>query len=261
MRFDGKRGQVTPFIILGIIIVVVAVILIFFISPRVGRPAITTTAQIDPVRDYVGECIRKQIVKDLPVLKENAGYLGSTHTIPDLYNGEYINYIADRREKPYISKLNIFEDVISERIKLALEDCDLSVFRQFNIDNRLEEINVKTIISDNIVGVNVEYPIFITMGDSRIELRKFSVVVEDNLGKFYSLMKDIAIEETNMGDYAEFIPEELVNYEVANPDIKIERASFITSSGDYTIYELRMKGQEEGVDNPPIIFAIINKKE
>ena len=53
----NKRGQATPFIILGIIIVVIAIIVISVYKPELISRRLNE-AQLEPIKNYVENCVK-----------------------------------------------------------------------------------------------------------------------------------------------------------------------------------------------------------
>lgn len=186
----GRKGQVTPFIIIGIVIVVAVVLIVFFGKPRISRPSIVSTAQIDPVRDYVEECIEISLNDNLDKLDECGGYFTK-----DKENGYFyedcgkVTFLVYNGLRQYNQDV---ENEIEEEIVnyLESEECSLDGFgEQFGnlIIEGKPESNVKIGLSN--IQVNVKYPIRFEKGN--ILLKDFSLVYDTDFGAVYGLVDGV----------------------------------------------------------------------
>ena len=71
---DNKRGQVTIFIIIGILIVIIAGALLFVNRDRFAIAGLQGI-QADPIRDYIEDCVGEVVDDSLVLLKQNAGHI------------------------------------------------------------------------------------------------------------------------------------------------------------------------------------------
>lgn len=200
MRFDNKRGQVTPFIIVGIIIVVVAVLLIFVYRPDVIRPRITTTAQIDPVRDYVEECIRNVGGDALNLIAEHGGVT----RVNDDHFAHYTDYGHIGGDKGLFGEKDEVYDVIFWNGKGSIMD-QSSVEKEINdyIDEKIENClnglrypnvkiegnrKLKTTIGYYNTIITLDLPVSFEKGNVKIE--RFSYTFNRALGEFLNIVWD-----------------------------------------------------------------------
>ena len=186
-----KKGQATPFIIIGIIIVVVAVIIIAvykpdFISPRLSE------SQLNPIRTYIEECIEDVLDRSLIVLKENAGHYSYPIGGINQYGFNYLT--QDTYEVNDVIEGRISSDVKTHLLSI---ECNLDVFDQYEITTG--DINVNTEIGWHEVIVNVNYPLKIKKEGIDLELNEFSVGKKDEFG----IMNAVAGKIVNNQDYDE----------------------------------------------------------
>src|SRR3989344_969987 len=89
---NGKRGQVTVFIILGIIIIAIIGVTYFVISQRaeqVKKEAIFDQSKLQPLKDYVESCIEQEGLKALDLIGKQGGDID-----PGLYQYYFDNKIS-----------------------------------------------------------------------------------------------------------------------------------------------------------------------
>ncbi len=182
---SNKRGQVTIFIIIAIIII--GAIGLYF-SLRGG---LTTSEPYSPQTEqiylFVEECIEDTGRDAVYWIGQNGGYffppeLSTKTGIPYYYyNGR--NYMPYKEE---------VEEEISKYVNEMLFFCTRNFvdFSEFNISEG--EIKTNTQIQDNKVVLNVEYPINIKKGESTTRLRNFeNIEIPTRLGIVYNAVEKI----------------------------------------------------------------------
>src|SRR3989344_2999952 len=166
----NKRGQATPFIIIGIVIVVILIVAISVYKPELISPRLNE-AQLEPIKNYVENCMQEVLDRSLFYLNRNAGH----YVCEDSFNN-----ICFLNTKNYLSN-NDLEIQINDDVKKKLEeDCKLSVFEQYEIIRG--EIKVESEIGWHETIVNANYPIKIRKGEIELELNDFSVSKADEFG-------------------------------------------------------------------------------
>ncbi len=187
-----KKGQATPFIIIGIIIVVIAIILIVVYKPEFISPRLSES-QLNPIRNYIEDCMQDVLDRSLVVLKENAGHYSRVGNV-NIYGFSYLT------QSTYEAN-DVIEGRISSDVETKLnelnEGCSLDVFDQYEITTG--DINVNTEIGWHEVIVNVNYPIKIKKEEIDLELNEFIVSKKDEFG----LMNAVAGKIVNNQDYDE----------------------------------------------------------
>ena len=190
----NKRGQITIFIIIAIIII--GAIGLYF-SLRGG---LTTSRPYSPQTEqiylFVEECIEDTGRDAVYWIGQNGGYffppeLSTKTGIPYYYsNGR--NYMPYKEE---------VEEEISKYTEENLDFClnDFVDFPEFNISQR--EIKTETKILDNKIILNIEYPLTITKGDSTSIIRNFeNIGVSTRLGLVYNAVGKIILDQLNHKD-------------------------------------------------------------
>ncbi|MBI2508224.1 hypothetical protein HYV89_04700 [Candidatus Woesearchaeota archaeon] len=189
--FDEKRGQSTIFIIAGIVIVIAAVLVVFFMRENVQIGERITTAQIEPIKEYVEGCVKDELKENLENRREFGG-----RDIPDFaarkLQPDYPDYNVLNVPSNNLPSLLAIEREISIKIKSNLENvCTLERFRDnFNVEKK-GDIGVRVNISDKLIEVDVSYPIVIEKANFKTEVKDFNVIYENKFGKIYGVVRDI----------------------------------------------------------------------
>ncbi len=182
-----KRGQVTIFIIIAIIIVA-SMILFFTFRDKLG---IFKSQISDPVYLFIESCIEDTGKDAIYFVSRNGGYFFS----PTLSTSEGLAYYY-YNGKTYMPTKDDVEEEISSYIEETLSYCieEFVDFPEFNITER--EIKAKTTIKDEEIILNVEYPVTIKKGKSTNNLRNFkNIKIIVRVGIIYDSIKEMIQEQ------------------------------------------------------------------
>jgi len=185
-----KKGQVTIFIIIAIILV--AAIALFFIfkdsfSSEEGLPP-----DIEEIYLFVEDCI-EEVSADITY---EIGLGGGYFFPPKLSTNSGITYYYSEGENYMPSKEQI-EDEISYYLSERLFFCTKNFidFPEFEITQG--KIETKTEIKDEEIILDVNYPIRVTKGKQTTIIEDFEEIVEIRLGIVYSSVDEIIKDQLN----------------------------------------------------------------
>src|SRR3989344_4564829 len=91
----NKRGQVTSFIILGIVLVVIAFVVFYFFGDvliKQKKEVIFDESEIEPLKNYVEECIKLNGEDGLNLIGKQGGDINLG--LYKIYHNEMINYLC-----------------------------------------------------------------------------------------------------------------------------------------------------------------------
>lgn len=181
-----KKGQITIFIIVGIIILLaIAVILSIqstVISKDVGEAEVAPLLS-SSVENYIGTCIQKTGKEALTFVAQQGGY----YQLPDLSEFD-LPYYLHQNESHIITKEEL-ERQISSYINNELFFCikNFVPFREAGLDIQQQEVNTSTIISKNKVIFDVTFPVTVKQDTLSKSLARFSEAVPSGIGINYDL--------------------------------------------------------------------------
>lgn len=192
-----KKGQVTIFIIIGIIIVF-GVVLFFILSGDSSRREGETQvdAEVEPIYNYVGECLDESVEEGIFYVAERGGY----ESIPENIISEIfeVPYYIKEGEITMISKKEL-ESQLSQSIKQNLEDCvDLSEFSDYEIKSKTPSPEVS--IEEERVNVNLYYPIDIRKGENTYKIEDFEETKNIRLGLIYEAISEYIEEQSEINE-------------------------------------------------------------
>ncbi|MDP2672954.1 MAG: hypothetical protein Q8O84_04030 [Nanoarchaeota archaeon] len=173
----NKRGQITIFIIVAILIIG-AVALFFTFRGNIQKEVYTP--EVAPIKNFVGECIEDTAEEVI----YNVGQGGGHYFPPEKSTETGIAYylIGNRSYMP--SKENIEKEIsffISEKLFFCTRN--FVDFSEYEISQG--EIRTKTKILENEVLLNVDYPLMIKKGESVLRIKNFEIEIPVRAGLIY----------------------------------------------------------------------------
>ena len=231
-----KRGQVSVFVILGILILVV-LILLFARDSRFDK----IFSSKSPYQE-IEECIKEVSKEGLDILSLQGGVIEPQNYV--LYKGnkvDYICYSENDYEKCVMQKpiiINTIKDELTKYSKPKIKSCIESVkFRYeksgYTINMKEPEINFD-IVPDNVLAdVNANLRI---EKDGVENYNSIKTGIKSKIYNFALIASSISQWETRYGD------SETMNYMLYYPSLKVEKKK---QSEGSTIYILTDRDSEE----------------
>jgi hypothetical protein len=192
-RNFGKRGQLTLFVIIAIVIVV-AVGLFFVLrgdAPETEAEDVVVSVEIAPVKNLVESCIETATFDSVYLIGEGGGYIYPPYDLSDIDG--YTYYFLDG--KTYLPTMREIEGRLADNVEASVLLCvdDFESFNNMRIED--DEMDIKIDVFDNKVVFDVNYPLSIRIGQDSSSLDDFGKFeVEARLGKVYSVVEDLIQE-------------------------------------------------------------------
>lgn len=225
--FMEKRGQVTIFILIGIVIISAILVYFLWLEP--------TYFSDSGGRFGFEGCVQDVLEENILKLEENAGFIDSQFSY--MYDGRdyvYLCYTPEYYQTctvqvPFLK--NVFDEELEKSIRDGVDIC---------YDNSLNELKSQ---GYDVVGGVVDYNIEIEPGQVRLEVEaptslgdqsvsRFNVMLPSPLYDMLMIATSILQFETHYGD------SDLSSYALLYPDYYIDKMKM----GDgTTIYDLENK--------------------
>lgn len=219
-----KKSQISLFILISLIILIAVSLILYMSGLEKDDPSIIESQRTgfysSPVYVYTEECIKNAAFK----ASTNFGYQQGYHIVPDnaldtiFYRIAYYYLKGDT----LIPANDFFEKEFSKIMDdQLLEQCtDFSIFedRGYTID--IEKIETTTKILDDKVLLNINFPISIKIGETSIDISKFTYTLPVRLGHIIDTTKKL-VEEIKKEPYAidlTFLLNQDVDISIANYD-------------------------------------------
>jgi hypothetical protein len=213
---SGERGQVTIFIILGLIIIISAGAVAYVtIKRNVEDSGVDISKEVEPVVSYVEDCIEGITLDGLNILGAQGGWiylpeqkveanpLNSHPNALDIF-GDGKTHVAywfyesgNGIQKEQIPTIAVMETELERYVTENAGNCiaNFSFFNGYEIEG-FAEARTEAEIKDNRIIVTVESPTRITRGSTSQKVEKFRVSLESGMGEAYKKAKEIYDAET-----------------------------------------------------------------
>ncbi len=198
----GKRGQVTIFIIIAIIIIVIGVLIYLFypqikswISPESKNPGL-----------FLQNCLEDEIERTVENLSLQGGSTNPEHFY--LYQGNKLEYLCYTNEnyktcivqQPML-KSHIESEIkneISEEVNACLEDLESS-FKEEGYSVNIEDGDVVVELLPERIVTTLTHKLTLTRGDAK-RYESFKIILNNNLYELISIADSIVDWEASYGD-------------------------------------------------------------
>ena len=248
-----KRGQVTLFIILGILIVAVAGAAFYYKGEFLKSSLLSITkAEVFPeniqlLKDEVSSCYLKTAQEGLVLLGRQGGYIfppeGSLET-----GANIISYAYDK--KPNVPSLQTMAGELQEYVDLMLPLClDFELYSNLNVDESTPKTVVS--ISEDNVKFSTNYPLLLTSGNDTFKISEpYSTTMDVKLGMLHDATAKIITKVAQKPDTVD--PEYLLTLGMP--------ISVVPYDKDTTVYLLRDAESKLPIGDEPLVYMFATKK-
>ncbi|MBW2993186.1 hypothetical protein KY317_01270, partial [Candidatus Woesearchaeota archaeon] len=209
-RCGNRKGQITIFIIIGIIMLLSIALIIYLRSEtsifRPRQPSIIPS-EAEPIKNYVEACIEKLGAEAADIIGTTGGYV----EIPEELVKDRASYLEfsplETGKNPYwyyggqrrIPSLDFISRQIDRYIDENLLECisKLDIFREQYIIEERGQITSTTKLADEGILLSVAYPITISdkLGVKITDINEFNTDIPYRLKKAYELAVEIMERE------------------------------------------------------------------
>jgi len=185
----NKKGQVTIFVILGILIVVAGVL--YFSFRDVVDSSVGGFSGSNQVKVFVDECFEEVSEEAVYLVGEGGGYF-----ISENFSEETgFNYHLYGEEN-YFPSLETIEEEISLYVATNLFFCinDFQDFSEFEIE--YGKIDVSTEIFNDSVEVGLDFPVSVRKGEEVVRFESFDkIIIPVRLGEMHFVLDKLISED------------------------------------------------------------------
>ena len=203
---EKKRGQLTIFIIIAIILV--AAIVGFFLI-RESFIIEKIPASIEPIYTTFLSCLETDTLTGIDVLESQAGYI----SLPDFESGSvhmpfssqldflgnsipYWYYVSGNNiQKEQVPSKEYMEEQLEEFMEEKIRGCIFDEYYNQGFEISLGEPKAEAVIKDNEVEINLDMDLAIDRGEDSAVIKNHKRVIKSNLGMLYDSAKKIYDEE------------------------------------------------------------------
>ena len=197
-----KRGQVTIFIILGILILIIVgsffLIRSYSEEKRVETEAEKVQQAIQmsaSVKHYIESCLDSTGKKALIFVGKHGGY----YELPSQSDTFFLMPYYFYDDNSHLISKEELENQISNFINNELFFCvkNFVVFEKQGYEIEQEEVNTSTTIARYKVILNVNFPVTLAKGESVRTIVEFTTSINSRLDTIYNVVKELLEEQEN----------------------------------------------------------------
>ncbi len=258
MYMVNKRGQITIFIIIGIIIVASFIFFSFqtdlTMDSGFREDVSKIPADIIPIKNYVDNCIKSVGEDALVFIGKQGGYFElPKYSTKDYYTKTAYYFYVNKYKVPSKSKI---EQEISKYMNDGLFFCvrNFVDFKESGFDIKQGRINTKTTIKENGVLFEVDFPLNIKKEESEIKIDKFINSIDNiRLNTIYNAAESIT--DNQMRDFSSICLSCLIDLGIEN-DLYIDMNRLGNDTVLFTITDFNSV-----INNEPYKFNFAHKYE
>lgn len=251
MASKMKRGQVTIFVILAIVIVVVIALFLLFSRDKTpetgGQPEVSAESFLDV-------CLKEELQKTVELISERGGkvnpefYIDFKYTEDDLPTRiRYLCYTSDDHA-PCVNQDPMIFDSIEQEIKSELEEVVESCFfdlqtslskEGYAVEGRYAQGDFDLNISEDFVSLKINAELTLTKGEERTVRKDFEVETRSKLFDILMFPVEEIIRRKAASTSCNF---DSAGYELFYPRFEID----VANAGDgVEIYSITQKESNE----------------
>ncbi len=201
-----KKGQVTVFIILGLVILLLFLIIFSLKSEReVVDKVIIDKVTKDPIKNHIESCLFSTTEKAIYKVSSQGGYInprgdskydepgdGAFRHVYYFLNNNILPYVLDTNEIKLRSKEEI-ENIIANYVNIEINSClDFLIFKNQGIEiEQTGEQTIEVIISDNSVFSTISTSLLIKKSEEISKIKKIKVEIPLRLGLLYKVSSEL----------------------------------------------------------------------
>ena len=232
--FTNKKGQVTIFIILAIVIVMLGLLIYFFL------PQLKSTVGLETKEPYsfMRSCLQDEIETTIENLSFQGGSVNPENThLYQGYNLEYLCYTNQNYElclvqRPFLRKH--IESQIEFQIQPTVQSCFNTLKEDYkgkgySVNLKQGEINVELLPKRILTEINYELTL---TKESTETYKEFNIISNNNLYEVVGVVSSIVEWEATFGEA------DPLKYMMLYPDLKVET---LESYDETTVYILTDK--------------------
>lgn len=202
-----KRGQVTVFIIVGVVILILAALVLYLRETgRVAVPAVFLGAEAkkERIEQNLGECVQDAVRPTLELAAKQGGDL--TPLAYRMYNGNKVAYLCmdiPGKDECYniMPPLNVLEAKLAANIKTQIDNCVDRGLLEGDVKGS-RELTVKMSMRRDSIVVDTRYDVTFVNGNIEIPIGTVKTVVGNiPFAELYDVAHDAVNAEASTGDF------------------------------------------------------------
>ena len=179
--FD-KRGQVSLFVIIAVVVIAIIGVVIYFNSS--GKYLNEGSFNDHPVYNFVQSCVDETLEKGIEVVGLQGGYYNDP-----VLSKFYLNYNVPYYWSENVSSVpsvGVIEEELSKYMEDNLRFClnEFEIYGDSEYEIKSQVVKVKSLkVGEELIEVELDFPVSVGKGDDTSNFRKFSSEMNNDLKK------------------------------------------------------------------------------
>ena len=202
-----KRGQITAFIIVGILLLGVAASTYYLFSSPAVESSVNPIPSIASPKEFIDACLRQSSEEGLrDVLAQGGYYKPTTFPVISFVNGDTVfdvPYYFQNGEE-HVPSLSVVESELENAVRDKFAVCvnDFALYREHGFTLQSSEPIIDATFTDAVTTVSLTFPILFTIEGNSQEYDHFSVVLPfDFKSKYADIEQYIALQRTQQDQF------------------------------------------------------------
>ena len=253
------KGQLTVFVIIGLIVMLSAALLLFYAGKRIAvEETLFVPSEARPVHDFVTNCIDVVAREAVERLGTQGGYI----TVPAVIAktpGSYVPVDASGVFKTplwyyegedRVPSLENIEREMSAFVSSNLRSCTrgFAAFQQFDVTEK-GNVSATTTLTEDDVRIKVNWPLLLAKDETTIAIKDYAVKMPVRLKKIWQTATAIMSAE-NKGTFFENLT---IDWMSSNPNIPMDGFEFSCRQRRWKVQEITSELQSALAANFPYI--------
>jgi hypothetical protein len=185
-----KRGQITIFIVLGLVVLLITFLLSVIAQNTVLSIIQPNELNIASLTNFITSCVETTTEQGVYFVSLRGGYYETLEPYI-LYENVKVPYYWHQEQTLMPSK-EMIQNEIESYVRDNIPRCihNFNVFRNLGYEFNEKEIEIEIVMRGSAIIINVEYPILISRKESTTELNSLRTSIQIALEEKYSLVTE-----------------------------------------------------------------------
>ncbi|MBT3324035.1 hypothetical protein HN840_01160 [archaeon] len=208
-----KKGQMTLFIILGIVLIILIGLYFVGVKTNIIPPLLTPSdanSEMKEIEEHIEDCLEEVGMNYLYILGQQGGYLNPGEDTYKMFNDSMVSYLCWNQENSptctnRLITLDKMEEQLEDSIGKGLETC-INVYDYSNDVEVNEDWELDITINYFNVDFNLDYPVSVVKGeDDSASEDEFGYEADVALGEIYEVTQDIVNQHASLGEFDQLL--------------------------------------------------------
>ncbi|MCF7860806.1 hypothetical protein K9M79_01055 [Candidatus Woesearchaeota archaeon] len=238
-----KRGQISYFILLGIILLIGAILFIYLWQEHTGVEMPDFTTDMSPIERNIYQCYYDIARDGLEIMGRQGGYINMERPLfndVESYQDLDAYKIAKwyYRGQDHIPTVDMEKSILIDYVKAHAPECinNLNTLSYFTIEER-DKLDLDVVFNQDYVQLDIHHPLSVFQSDTD-EVKRIDgmvVVLDVEFGRIMALAKDALYFENR----EKYIEDMLIDHISMDSDIPLTGMEFDCDSRVWYISDIR----------------------